>query len=168
LETKEMKTKPLTYLLSLTFLFLFSGSSVVFGEDGKLLPQHIFSPFTKAAIAEILDGLIAYRNEDYITAMAELLPLAENGNINAQYWIGRMYEDGKGTPKNYFKAAKLYKSAAQKGHPAAQFFLGVLYGSGKGVPQNFELSKKWLQKSADQGVSGAEELLGTMDYFLRE
>ena len=28
-----MKTKPLTFLLSLTFLFLFSGSSVVFGDD---------------------------------------------------------------------------------------------------------------------------------------
>jgi len=28
-----MKTKPLTFLLALTFLFLFSGSSVVFGDD---------------------------------------------------------------------------------------------------------------------------------------
>jgi hypothetical protein len=28
-----MKTTPLTLLLSLTFLFLFSGSSVVFGGD---------------------------------------------------------------------------------------------------------------------------------------
>jgi len=29
----RMKTKPLTFLLALTFLFLFSGSSVVFGDD---------------------------------------------------------------------------------------------------------------------------------------
>jgi hypothetical protein len=28
-----MKTKQLTYLLALTFLFLFSGSSVVFADD---------------------------------------------------------------------------------------------------------------------------------------
>ena len=28
-----MKTKPLTFLLALTFLFLFNGSSVVFGGD---------------------------------------------------------------------------------------------------------------------------------------
>ena len=28
-----MKTKPLTFLLALTFMFLFSGSSVVFGDD---------------------------------------------------------------------------------------------------------------------------------------
>ena len=28
-----MKTKPLTFLLALTFLFLFSGSSVMFADD---------------------------------------------------------------------------------------------------------------------------------------
>ena len=30
-----MKTKQLTFLLALTFLFLFSGSSVVFADDFK-------------------------------------------------------------------------------------------------------------------------------------
>ena len=30
-----MKTKPLTFLLALTFLFLFSGSSVVFGDENN-------------------------------------------------------------------------------------------------------------------------------------
>ncbi len=29
----RMKTKPFTFLLAFTFLFLFSGSSVVFGDD---------------------------------------------------------------------------------------------------------------------------------------
>jgi len=30
---RVMQTKPLTFLLALTFLFLFSGSSVVFADD---------------------------------------------------------------------------------------------------------------------------------------
>ena len=34
LETEEMKTKQLTFLLSLTFLFLFSGS--VFGQEEEV------------------------------------------------------------------------------------------------------------------------------------
>ncbi len=34
-----MKTKPLTYLLSLTFLCLFSGSSVVFGDAGMVVTK---------------------------------------------------------------------------------------------------------------------------------
>ena len=31
----RMKIKPLTFLLALTFLFLFSGSSVVFAVEGR-------------------------------------------------------------------------------------------------------------------------------------
>jgi hypothetical protein len=33
LDNYYMKTKLITFLLALTFLFLFSGSSVVFGDD---------------------------------------------------------------------------------------------------------------------------------------
>jgi len=32
-KTKEMKTKPLTFLLALTFLFLFSGASIGFAHE---------------------------------------------------------------------------------------------------------------------------------------
>jgi len=35
-----MKTKKLTFLLSLTFLFLFSGSSVVFGEEPEVKREY--------------------------------------------------------------------------------------------------------------------------------
>ena len=41
----RMKTKPLTFLLALTFLFLFSGSSVVIADD-------------------LQDGLDAYERKD--------------------------------------------------------------------------------------------------------
>jgi len=55
-----MKTKPLTFLLSLTFLFLFSGSSVVFADDFQ-------------------DGVDAYKRKDYKEAYKLWLPLAEQG-----------------------------------------------------------------------------------------
>ena len=60
-----MKTKPLTFLLALTFMFLFSGSSVVFGDD-------------------LRDGLLAYGTKDYKKAYKLILPLAEQGNVIAQ------------------------------------------------------------------------------------
>jgi len=47
--TNSMKTKPLTFLLALTFLFLFSGSSVVFADDFQ-------------------DATDAYNRQDYETA----------------------------------------------------------------------------------------------------
>ena len=60
-----METKPLTLLLSLTFLFLFSGSSVVFSDD-------------------LQDGRDAYNSKDYKTAYKLIAPLAEQGFAKAQ------------------------------------------------------------------------------------
>ena len=63
-----MKTKKLTFLLALTFLFLFSGSSVVFGGD-------------------LQDGKDAFGRGDYQTAYRIWLPLAEQGNAKAQFIV---------------------------------------------------------------------------------
>ena len=48
---RVMKTKPITFLLALTFLFLFSGS--VYGDDFQ-------------------DGLDAYQKQDYKNAVKNL------------------------------------------------------------------------------------------------
>ena len=61
-----MKTKKLTFLLSLTFLFLFSGS--VFGGD-------------------LQNATDAYKRNDYETAFKLILPLAEQGNAKAQFIV---------------------------------------------------------------------------------
>ena len=71
-----MKTKSLTFLLFLTFLFLFSGSSVVFADDFQ-------------------DGLDAYNRKDYKTAYKLFLPLAEQGNPHAETNLGRKYDNGQ-------------------------------------------------------------------------
>ena len=82
-----MKTKPLTFLLALTFLFLFSGSSVVFGDDFG-------------------DGIAAYVIKDYETAYKLWLPLAEQGDAGAQYLLGMMYDLGQGVLQDYKEAVK--------------------------------------------------------------
>ena len=70
-----MKPK-FTFILSLTFLFLFSGSSVVFGDDYQ-------------------DGKDAYERKDYKTAYKLWLPLAEQGDAYAQYHLGLRYQNGE-------------------------------------------------------------------------
>ena len=62
--------KKLTFLLTLTFLFLFSGS--VYGDDFQ-------------------DGLDAYKRQDYKTAYKLWLPLAEQGHAKSQYNLGNKY-----------------------------------------------------------------------------
>ena len=119
--------KPLTYLLALTFLFLFSGS--VFGDDYK-------------------DGKDAYERKDYKTAYKLWLPLAEQGNATAQYNLGVMYYNGQGVPQDYKEAVRLYRLAAEQGLARAQSNLGVMYRKGRGVPQDYKEADKWWRLAA--------------------
>ena len=89
----RMKTKSLTFLLSLTFLFLFSGS--VFADNFQ-------------------DAVDAYKRKDYKTAYKLFLPLAEQGNAFAQALLGAMYFKGDGFPQDYKEAVKWYRLAAEK------------------------------------------------------
>ncbi|MDD5411925.1 MAG: SEL1-like repeat protein [Methylobacter sp.] len=45
---------------------------------------------------------------------------AQEGDPDAQYNLGYMYENGLGVPKNEAKALELYQRAADQGHSAAQ------------------------------------------------
>tara|TARA_B100000686_G_scaffold125141_1_gene132594 strand:- start:939 stop:1187 length:249 start_codon:yes stop_codon:yes gene_type:complete len=71
-----MKLK-LIFLLSLTFLFLFSGS--VYGDDYQ-------------------DANDAYERKDYKEAAKWYRLSAEQGDEAAQYNLGQMYYEGKGVP----------------------------------------------------------------------
>jgi TPR repeat protein len=130
--------KPLTFLLSLIFLFLFSGSSVVFGRD-------------------LQDGLDAYKRKDYIEAIRLFHLSAEQGNVSAQFNLGHMYEKGKGVPKNYKEAVRLYRLSAEQGDVDAQLKLGVSYGMGRGVLKDYALAHMWWNLSGSNGNKDAAE-----------
>ena len=127
-----MKTKSLTFLLSLTFLFLFSGS--VFADDFQ-------------------DAVDAYKRKDYKTAYKLFLPLAEQGDADAQYMLGFMYLRGDGVSQDYQEAVKWYRLSAEQGvrGARAQFHLGTFYEEGLGVPQDYVLAHMWYNLSSSNG-----------------
>ena len=135
--------KPLTFLLSLTFLFLFSGSSVVFGDDYR-------------------DGLDAYQKQDYKEAVRLFRLSAEQGNAEAQYNLGNMIFAGYGVPQDYKEAVKWYRLSAEQGLAQAQYTLGVMYAEGKLVSQDYKEAVKWYRLSAEQGLAQAQYTLGVM------
>ena len=132
-----MKTKPLTFLLSLTFLFLFSGS--VYGDD-------------------LQDGLYAVQRGDFKTAYKLWLPLAEQGNARAQANLGKMYAGGAGVPQDYKEAEKWIRLAAEQGYQLAQYNLGLMYEKGKGVSQDYALAHMWFNLSGSNGNKDAIEV----------
>jgi TPR repeat protein len=81
-----------------------------------------------ATVADPLqDGSLAYQRKDYEAAISIWRPIAEQGNAEAQRWLGRLYDSGLGVPKDQAKAAFWYRYAAEQGDTYAQSRLGQMY-----------------------------------------
>jgi len=121
----------------------------------------------------------------------ELIKAAEQGNVEAQYKLGRMFDNGwYGTQSNR-KAEKWYRKAAEQGNALAQYYLGRItedktkalkwyrmsaeqgnteaqyeignaYSNGRGVAPNNAEAMKWYLKAAEQGNTNAQYHLGWM------
>ena len=117
---------------------------------------------TAPAFAGFQEGYDAYERGDYKTALREYLPLAEQGNLSAQYNLGLLYDNGFGVPQDYKQAAKWYTLSAEQGDAFAQYNLGGLYANGEGVPQDYKEAVKLYRLSAEQGLAEAQYNLGVM------
>jgi TPR repeat protein len=94
---------------------------------------------------------------DYATALKQVQPLAEQGNPDAQLFLGKMYLRGQGVPKDPDQANKWFRQAAMQGNAESQFFLGAWYL----LPhRDVTEGLKWMQLSAEQGNKDAQLLLG--------
>ena len=97
--------------------------------------------------------------EDYSEAMLWYNWRAEQGHVDAQFYLGLMHALGKGVPRDYEKAAMWYRKAADQGYADARFELGRLYAVGDGVPQDLIQAYIWTGLAADQGHGKAVEIL---------
>lgn len=79
---------------------------------------------------------VAYDRASLSSSLAVWLTDAELGDADAQYNVGKIFENGMGGPPDYESAAKWYGKAAEQGHPSALLSLGLLYEQGKGVEQD--------------------------------
>ena len=94
-------------------------------------------------------GLAASEKGDHQSAFQFWKPLAEEGDVRAQFNLGVMYSKGEGIKQDYFEAAKWFRKAAEQGNASAQLNLGVMYANGYGVPQDKNLAKEWILKACE-------------------
>jgi uncharacterized protein len=99
---------------------------------------------TVLAAPTLRQGVAAMAREDYVAAAAIIGPIAQNGNPEAQAYMGYLYATGHGVPQDYTQAAIFYRRAAEQGNPSAQYELGLLYDKGQGVPLDTTEAEKWL------------------------
>ena len=117
---------------------------------------------TPAAAQDFDKGLAAARAGDFATAVAQWRPLAEDGNAEAQFNLGALYESGLGVPKNLGDAAGWYVLAAAQGQVSAQYNLGVMYAEGRGVERDYTRAAEWLRRAAEQGHAKAQYNLAVL------
>lgn len=83
--------------------------------------------------------------------------------LEAQFFLGQIYESDEGVPKNLEEALKWYTRSAKSGDPDAQYRLGQMYYTGENVPQDYAEALKWFRKAARKGNDDA-----FAQYFLGE
>ena len=59
----------------------------------------------------------------YISSLTNIRKAAEQGNADAQFNLGLMYNSGEGVPRNDAEIVKLWRKAAEKGLAAAHRIL---------------------------------------------
>ena len=107
--------------------------------------------------ADFQKGLDAYLAGNYAVALQEWRPFAEQGDADAQTFLGFMYYEGRGVPQDYQEAVKWYRLAAEQGNASAQNNLGVMYSKGQVVPQDYIKAHAWLNLAASLGEESAAE-----------
>jgi len=92
-------------------------------------------------------------------ARAEML--AQQGDAEGQYQLGKHFDYGWGIQRDGIKAAVWYEKAANQGHVEAQHALGLLNTpAGNYAFANLEVSVRWFRAAAEQGHPSSQHFLG--------
>ena len=93
-------------------------------------------------------------------SIEEIFSLAEAGNVNAQYALGRMYIEGSRVPKDYVKALEWVEKAAAQNDSDSLVLLGGIYYDSIGVPQDYIKARSLFEEAAAQNNPIAQLFLG--------
>ena len=109
--------------------------------------------------ADFAKGSAAYESGDYATALKEWTPLAEQGDADAQFNLGVMYNNGKGVIQDYKTAVKWYTLSAEQGDVMAQKNLSINFALGRGVIEDNVYAHMWANIARSNGNESAQEVL---------
>lgn len=99
---------------------------------------------------------------DYLEAFKLFQQAADNGEMEAYFYIGNMYYKGEGVSQDYEEAINWFTKAVEAGDSNAVSKLGTIYLHGNGVPQDYEKASELFLKAVDLGNSDGAFYLGMM------
>lgn len=100
-------------------------------------------------------GLDAYQEENYETAVPLFQKAADLGHGPAQYYLAECYYHSHGVEEDLDTAFRWYKAAAEQNYPPALFQMGKRYQIGNGVTQDESEAFRLFELAAKQGYPPA-------------
>lgn len=103
------------------------------------------------------------KEQQYQIAMQLFLPLAEKGNVDAQFYCGRMLFFGQGIETNHSEGLMYLYRAAEQGNGRALNQIGRLYEHGYedvGLVKDLLKAKEYYERASETGFSPALNNLG--------
>ena len=108
----------------------------------------IFTLAAPAAAQDFGDGRKAYERGDYAAALREWLPLAEQGNAQAQHELGFMYLQGRGVARDDIQDHMWWSLAASQGNEASTLArkLVAAFMTPAQIAEAQKLAREWQPK----------------------
>jgi len=118
-------------------------------------------------------GITAIQRGDPRTALSWFQVAEAKGNSRASLFIGMMYFEGAGLPKDATRALEKFEAAGNRGDHQAMMHASYLYQQGLGTPKNAERAKYWDDKekaSRDRLIPMCSNraILDAMDNLMRQ
>lgn len=88
---------------------------------------------------------------------------AEEGNILAKEYLGKMYYFGVGVEKDYDKAKEYFEICEKENPLYGSYFLGLMYYYGEGVELDYEKARQYFEIAKKDETSNY--FLGCMYYY---
>jgi TPR repeat protein len=99
-------------------------------------------------------AIAAVGRHDYASALSIVRPLADRGDMAAEYVLAAMYDRGMGLPKDYAMALQWYRRSAGEGYSQAMRNLGTMYRNGETGRIDYVEAYRWYTLSITHLVPG--------------
>lgn len=136
--------------------------SYLTGDFSAAIKQLKLAPQDDVKAQSLLAYIYEYADENEL-AFEIYGRLAEAGNADAQFDLGRLYQTGKGVSKDEAQALKWFTAAARQRNFHGMYALAEAYGEGKlGLQKDWVRARQWLEAAAGLGSLHAMRRLATL------
>ena len=124
---------------------------------GLAYNMYLFSPLDGGILIKKLN-----QRDTHHLAFMWLKKAADQGNPDAQFWLGYCFYHGIGVDQNYELAFASFTESAAQNMSDSMYWLARCYFDGSGVIQNYTVALDWLIKSVETGCNEGFILLADL------